>query len=155
MAGPIGTLGTIPTLTVGGYVFATFTNFKQIMASHYGNKYSTFKSLPATNYQVPSGKLFKCKSIIAVSTGDSVTNPGLCYGSSAVGYNSASGPTSQVDIYSSGVGVAQVHISTGVNIKMEIPFVFDFPQLVYPTINATNSGGTSGCTMYLYGYEEA
>ena len=98
MARPIGTLGTIPTLTVGGYVFTDLSNLIILVALANTGLFSTLRKVNANTgagYTPSGGTAFHCKAYKSHNTG-TVQNFGPLYGNTDVGFTSGSGPTSQI-----------------------------------------------------------
>ncbi len=68
MPSPIGTIGTIPTLTVGGRVFTDLTTLIILKAHVSGNTRSTMrKSSGSTGYQVTAGKTYTVHALQAMA----------------------------------------------------------------------------------------
>lgn len=96
MAKPIGTLGTIPSITIGGRVFTDLDNLLILGANMSGNKYWTFAEGNGTgDYQVPVGKTLQVLAVQTVCTTASNGVSILLYGDNAVD-NSSTPPTNPV-----------------------------------------------------------
>lgn len=99
MATPIGTLGTIPSLTVGGQVFTDLTTLIVLYGSvATTTRYTTLRKPGATSgYQVTTGKTMTIRAAkinYITPTGSPTIN--FLYGDTDVGINSASAPTNPV-----------------------------------------------------------
>lgn len=100
MAIPIGTLGTIPTLTVGGVVFTDLTNL--IILKAYlltASNHSTMRKVTGSaGYQVTTGKVLTFRAYDAVVETTSSTGPffSMSYTDNDCGSDSATAPTNQV-----------------------------------------------------------
>lgn len=98
---PIGTLGTIETVTIGPRVFTDLANLIKLHGYVKSNTYSTFRStLGPSGYQVTSGKTLTLGAA-SVSSYDSTvpSTVRLGYGDTDVGPDSSSGPTNMVEEY--------------------------------------------------------
>lgn len=152
MAKPIGTLGTIPTLTVGGWVFTDLDNLIQLCASNSNQKYWRFVAPNGTGaYQVTTGKTYKIYAAQITAATDIDSLSGLLYGDNSVD-NSNTPPTNAVFQYDTSVNVGG--IATYVVPKGVTGFVtrFDVPALKYPHLLGSQTPGLqSGVT--IFGYE--
>lgn len=153
MATPIGTLGTIPSLTVGGRVFTDLTNLIILSASTGGsaNNVSTLRKFGASSgYQVTTGKtltIYAIKVISQSSTGEALN---FGYGDTDVGIRAGTtNPTNAVFAIgdSSNMlisGLSQVGGVTELAINLAVP------SLKYVFAKA----GDTGVSGFLaYGYE--
>jgi hypothetical protein len=159
MAIPIGTIGTIPTLTVGGRVLTDLTNLITLYAPiTTSGHYTTARQAAASAGYTPSGsKAFKVAAMVPVPNGGaSSTNFGILYGNTDVGFDSASAPTSP--IYPGGFSTAVQRwgqassASSGSYVNnFVIPSVdFVVPNGKYLAVVADNSS----CNAMVYGYEQ-
>lgn len=100
-AGPVGTLGTIPQLTIAGRTFTDLTNLIVLYCyANTANDYSTCrKANGVAGYQVTSGKTYTisaakfCNEEGVTATYNSFN---IMYGTNDVGFNSSSAPTGVV-----------------------------------------------------------
>jgi len=155
---PVGTLGTIPTLDIGGRIFTDLTNLIVLQAqntttSHWG----TFRKPNSTSgYQVTSGKtlhILGAQSSIIVD-GGAGGNATVLYGDTDVGIDSASAPTNPIYPY----GTVAVSISGSIPLNLA-PGVypqslnFDVPATKYPALYVPAGTGQQ-VQITIYGYEQ-
>jgi len=101
MANIVGSLGTIPTRTIGGYTSASPSTLIALLANP-ATTYSTMRAGFATSgYQVTTGKTFRVVSVYSVNRSATAGVFGIGYGDTDVGTSSASPPTNPVYINSS------------------------------------------------------
>lgn len=116
MAGPIGTLGAIPTITVGGRVFTDLTNLKILTGTANSGvaNYTSLKnaSLNATRgvYVVPAAKTFILHAVRWIQNGTTTASAlgGLFYGDTDLGETAAGPLTNPVGVVSGVAGIAQL-----------------------------------------------
>lgn len=100
MAKPIGTLGTIETLTVAGRVFTDLTNLIILHSKTGGQVYCGFrKSTGSAAYQVTTGKTLTVNALRYMAgtfNAAAYLNFYLVYGDNAVGWDSVTGPTTPI-----------------------------------------------------------
>lgn len=154
MAGaPVGTLGTIPTITVGGHLFSDLTNLiiaagKLASNNHYTE---TRKSSSTSAYQVTTGKTL---SIGAVENLIDTAAAGtqaliLLYGDNAVGLDTATVPTTPVYV-SGSVTISSLCWAASTTGVFSAASNFQVPALKYPSFNHAFNGSSNP---RLYGYE--
>lgn len=111
---PVGTLGTIPTVTVGGRVFTDLTNLKILSTSlaassnKYAPLYDTTPGGTPGVYQVPGGKTFIIYAIkyrLEQASGGTSLAGGLFYGDTALADNDAGPLTNPVGAISGNAGI--------------------------------------------------
>ena len=135
MATPIGTLGTIPTLTVGGRVFTDLENLIELSGAGSSTSiYSTLRlSGASSGYQVPVGKILQIRAVQFTATTPAVLAAG--YSDTDVGYATSTAPSVNVVPY-----VQSDYFYTGGDTpQVGIPLQFDVPAGKYPYCN-TSSG---------------
>lgn len=152
-AGPIGTIGNLPILTVCG---ASFPNYMQdstlIILVGYTNAqhWTSFKLLAnapgGADYQVPAGKTLY---IWAVDQNSTAANQifSFGWGTSGVGYDSSSAPAGQVYPFGTLAGGNLFFQNVGDGRSCST-FIAQVPQNMYPFIN----DGASNSQIRLYGY---
>ncbi len=152
---PIGTLGTIPTLAVGGRVFTDLTNLKTLVGFVNGvGLNATLRELGETSgYLVPTGKVFR---ILAYSISNYGSSDGLYpgYGDTDVGQQSSSSPTGAVNPLSGGgflINTTSANATNLVTLELSLGSGLLIPAETYPYIA---SGGTMVGTILAHGYEE-
>ncbi len=154
MAGPTGTLGTIPTLTIGGYVFADTSTLIQVFGSVTGGgQRSTFRKLDGSAGYAPSGVTFKPKAAICwITITAAVAQSGgftLVYHDNDTGFASNSTALTNA-VYVCGSSAAQL-VNSNAQGKLEVPLVgWSIPAGKYHSVEAGTST-TSG--VHVFGYE--
>lgn len=155
MATPIGTLGTIPTLTVGGRVFTDLTTL--IILGGYALSNNSFASLRKPNgsaaYSITTAKtytIYAAKLIGYTLGGTGYIN--VLYGDTDAGMDAASAPTNAVycngDAATRYAGVGASSTGTGYFLDgSHTPFAV--PAGKYVASKFLNGGGTA----FVYGYE--
>lgn len=152
----IGTLGTIPTITVGGRVFTDLTNLIILIGVlENAGDFTTLRKMNATSgYQVPGGKTFTAMAIkIAGAPQNIGCNHSVLYGDNDVGENSASAPATPV--YAGGftapsATVQSVKDSGGALLFPEAAINFQVPTGKFMAHTADASVRS---IVYIYGYE--
>lgn len=152
MAKPIGTLGTIPTLTVGGWVFTDLDNLIQLYSSMSAQKYWAMVAPNGTGpYQVTVSTTLKiyAAQICNVAQSDSIS--ALLYGDD-VANNSNTPPTNAVyqgDFGTTFSGFGFFAAAAGVH-----SFItrFDIPSQKYPHV-IQNNGAAAIAGVTVFGYE--
>jgi hypothetical protein len=150
----IGTIGTVETLTVGGFVFADISSasFKVLGNRMNGGvqQWATVKDQAGTFYQVPSSKTLKIKIYSVIEYGSNFDHS-IGYGDTSVAAG-ASAPTTPIYNYGSSGVATGAPSSYSISTPVYIPIFFDVPQNKYPFIHLpAGSGGNA--TMFLFGYE--
>lgn len=154
MAKPIGTLGVIPTLTVGGWTFTDLTTLIILHAasSNSGDFYTLRKSNASAGYQVTAGKTYTINAVeIAMATvGSSIYYFG--YGDTDVGFVSASPPTNAFYLANdSTLGGQLLPMALPVGQILGIPMIFPIPALKYVFMSPAASAIVGSITTF--GYE--
>lgn len=157
MAKPIGTLGTIDTLTVGGRVFTDLTNLIILGMANGGGFNSTFRKQYPTNvtgagYQVTGGKSLTLWAAQILALG--ADNIQILYSDNDVGLSSGTAFTNPVYphgntgyyIWSSTGGV---NIATSFKAWHDINMHFVIPAAKYVSCII----GTNTTAANVYGYE--
>lgn len=167
MAKPVGTLGTVPTINIGGST-AVGSTLIMLCADIRGNGplVSTFRAWDGVNY-TPSGsnKFYATGMIVKTIAGSNNPDIRLGYGTSGVGFGSGSLPTSPKMV---GYGTIAVigDLSNAINLSpavtsnsaspdayvSDIPLYVPFPNGSYPFVGWTASL-TAGDIVLMYGYE--
>lgn len=154
MAKPIGTLGTIPTLTVGGRVFTDLTNLLVLGAYNgTGTKYATFrKNNTSAGYFVTSGKTLTISALNVQSqdTSTSTSSVGLGYSTQDVGFNSASEPSADTFQYGNSGFYVWAFIGNQIPVQSERSTIFTIPAASAPFMKSIGSGEVWAT---VYGYE--
>lgn len=97
MAKPIGTIGNIPTITVGGRVFTDLTNLIQLMNYVNDTSYATFRAPNGTaGYAVTASTTLQVKAVIVHPGSTGAPSISLGYGDNDVGIGSGAAPTNAV-----------------------------------------------------------
>lgn len=150
MAKPIGTLGTVTTITVGGKVFTDLTNLKILhcfTSSTGGN--GTFRlNGTSVGYQAGANG-FQIQAVRAFTATSGIDSSGqLLYSDNDVGFNSTTAFTNPV--YSYGVaGAADLLFKTGTIFETAVNFTI--PNTKYVSFAAPTA--TSIYSIVVYGYE--
>jgi len=143
---PIGTLGTIPTITIGGRVFVDLDNL--IILYYYvptaGNFTTGRAAGTSSGYQV-SGTLTTLSVTAVPNSPTSALQGIILYGDNDVGLNT-SAPTNPKYI-DSNFGL-KVVIASGTTTN-SVPFSFATPNTKYPAMSAANDGGSFMSYSYL------
>lgn len=153
MARAIGTLGSIPTATVGGRVYTDLDNLIYLVTGvSTGGRYATFRTHNGSaGYQVTTGKTLTISSVVNLSDTSTAYYSLLCYGDNDVGLDSAAAPTTVVRLGGLAAG-ARAHLTSvgSGNISIPaLPLKFQVPATKYPAIYSSNADSI----MYAYGYE--
>lgn len=153
MPKPIGTLGTIPTLTVAGRVFTDLDNLKILRGrvADSTNSYGTFREENGSAGYTPSGlNNFRVRAIRVI--GDSGSGD-LYFGQSDddVGASSAGAPTNFVPPGNS--TVLGLIANLGVRNDIELPSDFLVENGKY--LSLSGAATAASATVEVYGYEEA
>lgn len=155
MSNPIGNLGTIPTLSLGGFTITDITNLKFL--SGFGDSTNLRNTLRATGtssgYVVPGGKTFRVIAIlVANDTAGGNVAPG--YADNDVGQNSTTAFTNPVFAFTGTTTPKQYTVSlpavTAAAPFYAIPIKFDIPTGKYAVTQNTGTGNMQGT---LVGYE--
>lgn len=159
MATPIGTLGTIPSLQIGGRVYTDLTSLIILGADATAGRWGTMRLCSGTaGYQVTTGKTLTISSVAANSPagGGSSVYGTILYGNTDVGFQSASAPTSPVYMFGSSTvfPILGAFAASGASVSnykdTAININFAVPATKYPALE--NSGGAE-IFMIAYGYE--
>lgn len=161
MAKPIGTIGTIPTVTVNGRVFTDVTNLK-ILGTYFltDGRYSTFRALQGTTgYQVPASSAYivgASELVTRNSTSNDVAGFTL-FSSTAqtAGFDVSSEPGGAVYAFGDTGFTLGTNFFNGTNLlsKNNISALnFSATGNLYLNIKGKSSNNT---TVVLYGYESA
>jgi hypothetical protein len=157
MATPIGTLGTIPTLTVGGRVFTDLsTLITLVTAIQTANRSGTFRlTNGSSGYPVTASKTLTVSAMSVISTnqvaGNSAGVASFGYADNDVGVNSATALTTPVYYGGSAlIGLAPVgEPSFGGEFQYSVKLVV--PAGKYPF--AVQDGSANILVIHAYGYE--
>lgn len=163
MATPIGTLGTIPTITVGGRVFTDLTTIiilQAYMNSSAATRYSTFRRT-SSGYQVTTAKTLKLHAAKWSGIGTNSGGFTMGYGDNDVGFSSASAPTNETfPFYGSATNSVMLN---GRDTTSREPvwdeMAFDpnnpngFAATKYPFLLNQNSTTNSNVVCQIFGYE--
>lgn len=149
--GPIGTLGTLPTLTIGGTSFPNYnsdTTFVVLVANTFTHQWSSFRQ-PGVNsdYQVPSGKTLYVWAVdenVATSANNIYA---VGWGTAGIGFDSAAGPSGQVYPYGD-LAHGNVYFQNTGDGRASTTFIMQVPQNMYPFIN----NGSLSMVFRIYGY---
>lgn len=147
MATPIGTLGTIPTLTVGGVVFTDMTNLITVLGNAASTYYTTLRKPTASSgYQVPGGQTFSIYALRAV--GQSLGgNYSLGYADDDVGILGTA-PTNPVYVGGDAQNYVVPAQSTLEILEVALP-TFNVPAAKYTFIKGITAGQY---VIYAFGY---
>ena len=147
VVGPIGTLGNIDTLVVGGREFTNLSSTTFVLLSGStiaGGSYATLRLGSASSgYVVPTGKTLTIWAVSFFGTGTSESTLG--YASSDVGFNSVSAPSSPVYLYGANTAAFTGPAS---NTIYQAPAFFQVPAGSYPFVSVQ----VSNASMTVYGY---
>ncbi len=151
MARPIGTLGTIETLTIGGRVFTDMTNLITLVAGlAAGSSHCSFRKPNGTaGYAVTGGKTLTLSAVqIQINAADLTR---LLYSDNDVSPAAATAWTNAV--YQGGNNSQSSYIVTGVTPTGTIISVNTNFQVLAGKYAGVENGGTAVHTFYAYGYE--
>ncbi len=160
MSKPIGTLGTIDTLEVGGRVFTDLANLIQLNAAFgVGGPFSGFFLGNGTPYQVSAGKTFTgwAAQMTTQLAGSPSQDYPISFGYSVnlIGAQNASAPASPLYFpFGNGtpLGYAVFSVANGGNVQFQTNLNFIVPAGSYPFCGAVQ-GGEYISMVNLYGYE--
>jgi hypothetical protein len=150
MATPIGTLGTIPSITVGGRVFTDLTSLKVLSSGVITNPRCTFR-LPtgSAGYQVTAGTTLTVSAIRIVPSTTGLSVCTLAQTDNDVGLDSATAFTNPV--YQGGSTTIWTHA-----ISSTIPTAVEATATLF-TVAAqkylSSLGNTNGERYIAFGYE--
>lgn len=156
-AKPIGTLGTIDTLTVGGRTFTDLANLIVLYGACGSNGGSgLFKPNAASAYQVTAGKTLQLWAM-RVHQNEANTNGGdhslnFAYCDNAIAINASTSPTNPVYMYGAstdGLGYGQQ--VTNPNFLYEVGFRFDIIATKYGYV--TSGVASPNFLITVFGYE--
>lgn len=159
MATPIGTLGAVPTLTVGGRVFTDLPNLIILYGKVVtGGRFTTLRRGNDTaGYQVTAGKTFTIGAIwgtAEVASSQAAIN--LLYGNTDVGLDSASAPTTPIylagdatNVIAAGVALLGAAGTPNASFSSFPGLDFRVPATKYPAFK----GSAVGTNLVVYGYE--
>ncbi len=155
MAKPIGTLGTIETLTIGGYVFTDLSTLITLVAGGGGaTNYVATMRVPngVAGYAVTGGKTLTIKATLAYQAVVASTMR-LFYSDNDAGMGTNNALTNEVAM---GGGTGTVCYATAVNSVLGVPQTrnpnFQVLAGKYPGV-ASGGGGTDSFQAFAYGYE--
>lgn len=160
MAKPIGTLGVIDTLTVGGRVFTDLANLKTLVAQEGASATTvncTFREVGTnTGYVVPGGKTFKLFAIsiinVTANLSDSASAFDLIYADNDVGFGTNTAFTNRV--YMGGASGLVRFASRGLlGTSLEVSVNFNIPAGKYPAIESIFQATGQEKMVIAYGYE--
>ncbi len=136
---PIGTLGSVPMIGVGGanYGYSYFTDITNLkmLSSYVSGASRSAITVAGVQYQVPVGKVFRCYAIRS-------------YGYINLGYATDSGLTTGIVTFT----LAAQSFGTGVSQNGSGPQIEEFVASSYP-FGVDPTGGSGGGQMSLFGYE--
>jgi hypothetical protein len=151
MAQPIGTIGTIPTLTIGGRVYTDISsNLKRLITHVAATGGGTFRLFSGSaGYAVTTGKTLTIESLRREDLSSTVgTGIAMAQTDNDIGLNSATALTNAV--YWGGSNTLTPSISTGSGTNVVADIYFPVAALKYCTM--TNST-TNDVTFQAWGYE--
>lgn len=145
MAKPIGTIGNVPTILVGGRVFVDLTNLIYLFGFNSNvNLFATLRLANATaGYQV-SGTLTTYAVDGLFESG--ILKAVLLYGDTDVGFSAGAAPTNPV--YLAGDTAMKVLVSNNTYSK-SFAMNFQTPNTKYPCIKAIGDAGSFAAYAYL------
>ena len=150
MAKPIGTLGTIQTLTIGGMAYTDLTTLITTLGYAGAGTYGTVR-LPTASagYQVTSGKTYTITAMTEAGSDSADRNGTVGYANTDAGF-AAGAPTTPVYIFGS-IAVKTVYSSnTGTSPRNPVSHPnFGVPATKYPFIYSN----TGSMFVFCYGYE--
>lgn len=153
MPTPIGTLGSVDTVTVGGRSFTDVPNL--IILSMYiggsGNFTTGRKANGTAGYQVTAGKTYTIGAIrgyLMLASAGTTIQSGIGYADNDIGLDQNTTPTNPV--YAYGASTAAVFAPYFSQLTLELPVLFGIPQNKY--VFTLNSDGTKQ-QWYTFGYE--
>lgn len=150
MARPIGTLGTIPTLTIGGHTFADLTTliYLACRSTSGGSRWQSLQyQADKSTYQVTSGKTFELRAITLMQQSSTQVLGSIGYGDVASNdLNSA--PTGATYLIGDG-SIGQLAAGTLHGEALSYGLNVEIPATKYPFIFRDQNG--LGCLAY--GYE--
>lgn len=161
MAKPIGTLGTIDTLTVAGCVFTDLANIIVLAGiltttANIGTlRKSNGTAAAASGYQVTTGKTYLVRATKIFNTAAEAAGSGIeiAYGDNDCGMDGTT-PITNPHYWGwnvhSGVSPLTSVATSGANISKEFPVFFPVPALKYCSIT---SASFSNCGVSTFGYE--
>lgn len=153
MAKPIGTLGTIPTLTIGGRVFTDLTTIKMLYARQGGDVRSSFRLANGTSgYAVTGGTTLTVYAVAIIPNDSSTIGFQLAYSDNDVGSDTNTAFTNPVYWMGASNALHQVAaVGSGMPEAVR-SFALNFQVLAakYPGLQISTAARFS---MILYGYE--
>jgi len=154
MAKAIGTLGNIPSITVGGRVFTDLTSLL-VLGAYNGTstKYATFrKNNTSSGYVVTTGKTLTISALNVQSqdSATSTTSMGLGYSTQDVGFNSSSEPSADTFQYGNAGFYVWACIGNQTPFQSERSTIFTVPAASSPFMKTIGSGEVWAT---VYGYE--
>lgn len=158
MATQIGTLGTIPTITVGGRLFTDISNLiiltERVLTAA---RFSTLrKPNSSAGYQVTAGKTLTIEAQQSISSASSASQYEyfLLYGDTDVGQDSAAAPTTPIYVAGEATNtITAGHYEQAASETYVMPVNlitrFQVPAAKYAAFKATSAG----TVLWAYGYE--
>lgn len=162
MAQPIGTLGTIPTLTVGGRVFTDLDNLITLVAQEGASATSqncTFRKVGVTGgYVVPALTTFKLiaikiVSVTATAGANANGNLDILYADNDVGFGTNTAFTNPVYLGGDSSSVVRFQSLIATGQSSEFVINFDIPAGKYPAIAGQFAVTGQEDMVIAYGYE--
>lgn len=152
MAKPIGTIGAIPTLQVGGAVFTDLANLITLAVQISSSSNGTFRNAKTgatAGYAVTASTTLNIRALRALPNSTSAGTFVLLYGDTDLGFNSGSAFSNPV-YYGGSSGMVAIVFppNNAATPYAECTVNFNVPAAKYP--GAINS---SGGFLWAYGYE--
>lgn len=152
---PVGTLGTVPSMTVAGRVFTDLTNLKVLVfgVGSTGNVRSSFRAPGATSgYTVTSGKTLTIEAIsYAAVQATNANDLQIGYADNDTGWFANTAPTNPIYLGATSTAIISFNLGISNNVTVQQLYRFAIPQNKIPFIQANSANGAvSG---FAYGYE--
>lgn len=145
MANPMGTIGNVDNITIGGLELVNLP-IEITVAGFANGAVTTLRNQNASaGYQVPGGKILYIKSVKVYGNGTAGVSLG--YGTSDAGLNSGSPPAGAVYM---GGNISYMFIANQLTGEAEVAFPdgFQIPSGDYPFVNCPSGS----VTVWAYGY---
>ncbi len=150
MAKAIGTLGTIPTLEIGGVTFTDLTNLKRLAIYVSGTNNSTFQVPAATSgYQVTVGMTLTIRAAKLYQNTTTQSQVKFAQSDNDVGINTTTALTNPVYFVNSSSAIFGSSTTAGTQVEMEL--FMPIAAQKYFTVDANNASGDAIVTAF--GYE--
>lgn len=162
MSNPIGNLGTIPTLTIGGRVYTDLTNLKVLIAHMVGNPAaSSFRLVgghAGSGYQVTANKTLTVSGLYCQTNDSNGPSMKLYQCDNDATYsNGAFTPTNPIYMEDESASSASNHIyfkfSTTAGASSELNPMFTVVSTATQRYLTGEITGTGNVTVRAYGYE--